>query len=119
MKLHPNELFLYYDPLSNTGKMTLAYAKSLTNHIQDVDWNHTALSHTMWREILGFLKMKPKEVMDRGSNYYEEHIQGNEIAMTGLLEILCRTPKILKGPIAVKGKKAIMVKTPTDILKVA
>ena len=97
----------------------MAYAKSLTDHVQDVDWNHTALSHTMWREILGFLKMKPKEVMDRDSTYYDDHLKGKELAMTGLLEILCRTPQILIGPIAVKGKKAVVVKTPTDILKVA
>jgi arsenate reductase (glutaredoxin) len=119
MKLHPNELFLYYDPKSGTGKMTMAYAKSITNHIQDIDLNHTALSHTVWREILGFLKMKPKEIMDRDSDYYGEHIKGKEIAMSGLLEVLCRNPGILKGPIAVKGKKAVVVSTPTDILKVA
>ena len=119
MKLHPNELYLYYDPKTGIGKQTLAYAKSITRHVQDVDWNHTKLSNTVWKEILGFLKMQPKDVMDKASDYYQEHIQGHEIAMTGLLEILCHTPELLRGPIAIKGKKAIVVKTPTDVLKVA
>ncbi len=118
MKLRPNELFLYYDPKSNVGKQTLAYAKSMTSHILDVDWNQQALSNTLWKEILGYLNLKPKEVMDRSSKYYEEHIKGHDIAMTGLLEILIHSPQIIKGPIAVMGRKAILVKTPTDVLKV-
>ncbi len=118
MKLRDNELFLYYDPKSNIGKQTLAYGKSLTSHILDVDWNRQALSNTQWKEILNLMKRTPKDIMDRSSQYYEQHIRGHEIAMTGMLEILCHTPQILQGPVAVMGKKAVLVRTPTDILKV-
>ena len=118
MKLRDNELFLYYDPKTSIGKQTLAYGKSLTSHILDVDWNQQSLSLTQWKEILNLMRQTPKDIMDRSSQYYDDHIRGHEIAMTGLLEILTHTPQILKGPVAVMGRKAILVKTPTDILKV-
>lgn len=119
MKFHPNELVLIYDPKNDMGKKTLAYAKSISNHVNDVDILNTALTTTIWKEIINRLELKPKELMDRSSKYYHEHIKGHEMTMQGFLDILVHNPSIIVGPIAIKNKKAILCKTPTDILKVA
>lgn len=118
MKFHPNELVLIYDPHSEIGKKTFATAKTLSNHINAIDILHTEISTTIWKEVLFLLKLQPKEIMNRSSSYYEDHIRGHEITMQGLLDILTHSPNIVCGPIAIKGKKAVLCKTPTDVLKV-
>ncbi|QNL21575.1 glutaredoxin [Hyphobacterium sp. CCMP332] len=118
MKFHPNEIVLFYDPRSDKGKKTLAYAKSLSNHVNDIDIFNTQLTTTIWKEIINRLNLKPKELMDRSSKYYHEHIKGHEITMQGFLDIFVHNPAIIVGPIAMKGNRAILCKTPTDILKV-
>ncbi len=118
MKFHPNELVIFYNPSSDKSKKTLAYAKSISNHINEVDITHTPITTTIWKEIIGRLDLQPKEIMDRSSEYYEQNVKGHEITMQGLLDILVHNPSIIAGPIAIKGNKAILVKTPTDILKV-
>ncbi len=57
--------------------------------------------------------------MNRSSDYYFTHIKGREITMRGLLDILVNNPAIVAGPIIMKGNKAILCKTPTDVLKVS
>lgn len=118
MKFHPNELVLIYDPHTDLGKKTMAMAKGISNHINDFDYCHSDLTTTIWKEILQRLKMQPKEIMKRSSKYYEDNIKGHEITMQGLLDIITHNPDIIAGPIAIMGKKAVLCKTPTDVLKV-
>ena len=118
MKFNSRELVLIYDPKSDLGKKTLAVAKTITNHINDIDIVNTTLTTTIWKEIINKLELRPKELMNRSSTYYQEHIKGHEITMQGFLDILKQNPQLLAGPIALKGDKAILCKTPTDILKV-
>jgi arsenate reductase (glutaredoxin) len=118
MKFHPKELVLIYEPKSDLSKKALAYAKSITEHVNEIDILNTPLTTTLWKEIINRLNKPPKEIMDRSSDYYDKNIRGREITMQGLLEILVHNPAILAGPIAIMGKKAVLIKTPTDILKV-
>lgn len=118
MNFSKRELVLFYDPKSELGKKTLAYAKSISNYINDVDIMHTQLTSTIWKEIINKLRLQPKELMNRSSEYFRDNVEGHEITMRGLLEVLNRNPGILVGPIAMKGDKAVLCKTPTDVLKV-
>ena len=118
MKFHPNEIVLIYDPGSEKGKQCLAYANSISKHVREVNTQNTKISPTSWEQILERLHLEPKEVMDRSSDYYQEKIKGREIDTMGMLEILYHSPNLLAGPIAVHGHKAVLCKTPNDILKV-
>lgn len=117
MKVHPNELFLYYDSNSPVGKQTLALAKTCCNHIRDEDWNSNTLSRTQWEEIIELLKVKPEDVMDHGSELFIEKIDGHQIGEDDLLELLVHNTELLRYPIAIHGNRGVLVKTPTDVLK--
>lgn len=117
MQFHPNELFIYYDPVSNTGKQCRAYAKSLSNNVKDVDCRNIKLTTTVWKEIINMLGLRPKDLLDRSQPDYQEKIAGNTFTMTGWLEVLVNNPQMLKAPIAIYQNKAVLCVKPTDILR--
>ena len=118
MNFSNREIVLIYNPKTDLSKKTLAYAKSITNHINEIDIHNTQLTSTIWKEVVNKLGLRPKEMMDRSSRYYEDNVKGHEITMRGLLDVLNHNPDILLGPIAIKGDKAVICKTPTDVLKI-
>ncbi len=117
MQFHPNELFIIYDPGTNVGKQTRAYAKSIANNINEVDYNKTTLTTTLWKEIVNMLDMEPKKLLDKSKKEYQEKVAGNTFTMEGWLEILMHHPQMLKGPIAIYRNTAVLCATPSDILK--
>ncbi|MEQ8925251.1 MAG: glutaredoxin [Fulvivirga sp.] len=118
IQFHPNELLLvYYDPSSTTGKQTRAYAKSVSNNVNEVDLRNVKLTTTLWKEIVNMLKLHPEEIMDKGSQLFKEKIADNHYTMTGLLDVLAHTPELLKAPIAIYHNKAVFCQKPTDILR--
>lgn len=118
MNFHPNEIVLLFDPHSEKGKQCLAYAKSINPHVREVDITNTKLTPTTWEQILMKLEMSPEDLMDKSSDFYQERIKGHDIDDMGLIEIIIHNPGILKGSIAVMGKKAVVCSNPTKMMNV-
>jgi arsenate reductase (glutaredoxin) len=117
MQFHPNELFLLYDPDTGKGKQTKAYALSISNHVNEVNPMKTKLTTTLWKEIVGMLKLDPKEILDKSHADYQAKVSGNTFTMEGWLEVLNNNPQLIKAPIAIYNKIAILCNTPQDVLK--
>lgn len=118
IQFHPNELLLVYnDPNSTTGKQTRAYAKSVSNNVNEVDLRNVKLTTTIWKDIVNMLKLHPEDIMDKGSQVFKEKIADHHYTMTGLLEALAHTPELLKAPIAIYNNRAVFCQKPTDILR--
>ncbi|UII30750.1 glutaredoxin [Fulvivirga ulvae] len=118
IQFHPNELLLiYHDPSSSTGKQTRAYARSVSNHINEVDLHNVRFTTTLWKEIINMLGCKPKDLLDKSNADYQAKVRGNTFTMTGWLEVLMNNPHLLKAPIAVFNNRAVLCQKPTDILK--
>lgn len=117
MQFHQNELFLYFDPHIRTGKQSLAYAKSISNNINEVDWNNTQLTTTLWKEIINMLKLDPEKLLNKSHVKYQKTIEGKSFTMTGWMEVLVHNPQMLNGPIAIYNGSAIFCENPTDILR--
>lgn len=118
MNFHPNEIVLIYNPEPEKGKQTLAYAKSLNNHIREIDLTKSKLTPTSWEQILDRMHLEPKEIMNRSLEYYQENIKGSEMNFDDMLKILIHKPELLSGPIAIHGKQAVVCKSPVDIMKI-
>lgn len=117
MEFHPNELTLLLDPKSITGRKLRAYAHSICNNVNEIDYTTTRLTTTVWKEVVTMLGNKPKELIDKNHPLYKSKVKGNTFTMHGMLDILLNTPEILKGPIAIRKNKAILCTNPLDILK--
>ena len=117
MEFHPNELFLLYNPHTNTGKQTKALALDICSHINEVDVIHEKLSPTYWKEIVNMLGIPPDEMLDHTHADYKTKVANNSFTMNGWLDVLAHDPHLISGSIVIFNHQAIFCHTPTDIFK--
>lgn len=117
MKTHKREILIYYNPESSSDRKTVAHAQSVVAHIRSYSYSNSPSSSTSWMQILHSLDIDPKELLNKAHPYYQENIRGREFNDESWIKILQNNPEIIKSPIAVRGKKAIVCNTPTDIYK--
>ncbi len=117
MKSHSREIILYYDPESSSGKMTAAYARSLSHNVILYSYDKAPPTVTGWRGIIEALGMDPKELLDKSKEYYQSNIRGKDFDQEGWLNVIKNNPKLIKYPIAIRGREAVFCSTPTSILK--
>lgn len=111
-------MVLLYDRESRKGKQTLAYLIGLTPNVRDVDLMREPISPSYWKEILKRLDLRPKDILDKSQPYYQEHIRGRDFDTESWLKVLSRNPRLVRCPIVLNGKRAMLVDNPSDVLKV-
>jgi len=119
MKTHSREILIYYNPTSSSDRKTVAHAKSLVPHLKTYAFGKTPSTKTSWKTILSSLDVHPKELLNKAHPYYQENIRGREFSSSSWLNILERNPDLIKAPIAIRGRKALLCNTPTDIYKLS
>ncbi len=117
MKTHPREILIYYNSTSSADRKTVAHAQSMVKHVRAYEFGKTPSTGTSWRMILKSLDLHPKELMNKAHPYYQSHIRGREFNAEGWLNVLRYNPELLKAPIAIRGKRAILCTNPTDIYR--
>ncbi len=117
MKTHPSELYFYHNSNQTIDKQTRAYAKSVARFVNEIDICKEKITATQWDSILLKLNLRAKDLLNRAHPDYQNHIAGKNWDDEGWLNILVKYPYLVKAPIAMLGKKAILCQTPTDILR--
>jgi arsenate reductase (glutaredoxin) len=117
MKSHPNELFLYYNPSHSVDKQMRAYAKAVSNHVNEINIEKEPITSTGWQTILNKLQLRPKDLLNRAHPDYQNLIAGRTWDDEGWLNILIRNPHLLKAPIAIKKERAVLCLTPNNLLE--
>ena len=117
MHTHQREIQIYYNPDSPSDRRCVAHARSMGTSVKTYDYAKTPSNGTSWRQIIKNLDCHPKELMDKSHPYYQANIRGRDFHMTGWLEILRRNPFLLRAPIAMRGARAVLCQSPTDIYK--
>ena len=117
MKTHSREILIYYNPASSSDRKTVAHAQSVSPHIKSFAFSKSPSTGTSWNQILSALDVSPKELLNKAHPYYQEHIRGREFDDENWIKVLKNNPEMIKHPIAVRGKRAILCSTPTDIYR--
>lgn len=117
MKMHPSELYFYHSPAQPVDKQTLAYAKSISNFVNTIDLTKERLTATQWNSLLIKLNLRAKDLLNRAHPDYQRFIAGKNWDEESWLNILIKSPNLIKAPIASLRNRAILCLTPTDILK--
>lgn len=117
MITNEREIRIYYDPESTTGKMTLAYARSISTHVCPYPYGKTPSTLTNWRYILDALGLEPKDILNKANPFYQSNFRGREFDDEGWLNVIRYNPNLIKAPIAMRGSRAILCQTPTDIYR--
>ncbi len=117
MKTHPREILIYYNPDSSNDKKTVAHAQGLVNHVRTYSFDKAPSSTTSWRQIVRSLGVHPKELMNKAHPYYQENIKGREFDDEDWLNVIRYNTGMLKAPIAIRGHKAVLCTSATDVYK--
>jgi len=118
MKTHAREIQIYYNPESSTHRSTIAYAKSVARHIKSYAFHQTPSTGTSWQQIIKALDLEdPKMLLNKADPYYQEHLRGRDFSEECWIKIIQKNPDLIKAPIAMRGNRAIICSTPTDIYK--
>jgi arsenate reductase (glutaredoxin) len=117
MKMHPNELFFYYNASHQGDKQARAYARSVSRYVNEINMEKEKITTTGWRTILDKLNLRPKDLLNRAHPDYQNQIAGKSWDDESWLHILVKFPHLIKAPIAIKRDKAILCTNPTDVLK--
>jgi len=119
MEIHPNEMWLLFDPESATHRKTRGLAKSITKNVNEISLKHSKLSKLRWAELLAMLELAPKNLLDKSKKKYQDELAGHDFDDDDWLDILRNNSDLVKAPIAVMNGRAILCNSPKDIYKLA
>lgn len=119
MKTHQREIMIYYNPESSSDRKTVAYARGVVPHLKTYAFHQTPSTGASWQHIIEALGLHPKELLNKAHPYYQQHIRGREFDEESWIKVLRYNPDLIKAPIAMRGGRAILCCTPTDIFRLA
>lgn len=117
MRIHDQEILFYHDPDMEISRKALAYAKTITTSVKEINYLKDRFTPTVWRQILGMLQLEPKQLMNKSLPYYQENLRGRNFEMDDWINVLTHQPGLLRGPIAIKGNQAVFISSPSHIFR--
>lgn len=113
------ELIYIYSEQSKLGKEVLAYAHSDDKALRAINIDKEMVSDTVWLEIADMLNIPFPELFS--PELAESHGIDNiaDFNTNDLLKIINKNPSLLQHPIAINGKKAIVIKERNDFFKLS
>lgn len=117
MRTNQRELLIYYNPDSGAHRRTVAYAQSVCLYVRAYSFEQAPSTETSWQQIIAALDLDPKELFNKAHPYYQEHLRGREFDVDCWIKVIQNNPDILRAPIAIRGRRAILCLNATDILK--
>ena len=115
MKTNTREILIYYNASSSGDKKTVAHAQTLTKHVKAYTFEKAPSTKSSWSMIMNALNLHPKDILDKSKKYYQEHLRNRDFDDEDWLNVIMRNPDLIKAPIAIRGRKAILCINSTDI----
>lgn len=113
-----NQIILYVGSEGRKATQTLAYCKTHGLAISLINLQKVKLTGTHILELTKMLCIEPKDLANMNDPIYREKVgELHSLDHEDWLKVFAAHPEIMRTPIAVKGGKAILVETPSDILK--
>ncbi|MCF4101127.1 hypothetical protein L1I30_05580 [Gillisia sp. M10.2A] len=112
------QITLFFNPESIRAKKTLALAKAEGLPIQEVNLLKTTLTGTQISELAGKLNLEVRDLINQHHPSYHSRFEHHEFSSEDWIKMIKHQPQIMKQPIALRGDIAILVETPTDIIKI-
>jgi len=118
IKVHENEILIYYNPDIEGHRRTVAHALSVSANIISLPYDKTPRTSSIWRVIFKKLDVHPKDLLNKAETYYQEVLKGRDFDMDGWINVFTHNPQLIRVPIAIKGETFIICESPTDIYKI-
>lgn len=117
MEFNEREVVIFYKPEIKKDSNTYAMAKQITEHIRDVNVLKEPITPTQLKEIVDLLEVGVDQLIEKESEIYKKQFEDKVFDEMQWIEVLVRNPDMLKTPIVFKGKKGIIIETPSNVLQ--
>jgi arsenate reductase len=112
------QITLFYNSTSVRAKQTLVYARAEGLPLQKFDLLKRQLTGTQIVELAEKLHLKVSDLVNQEHPQYMKRFEHHEFSTDDWIKMLRKHPQIMKQPIALRGDTAILIETPTDIIKI-
>lgn len=112
------QITIYYNSESAIAEKTLAFARAEGVAILEIDILKTPLTGTQLAELADKLNMQIRDLVDQEHDTYKLKFESHDFSTEDWIKMIRSNPEIMRQPIALRGDHAVLVLTPTDILKV-
>lgn len=116
MKTNEREIVIYWKPGENKDKNTYTLARQISNHIEEIDIIKNPPTQTQLKELVDLLDVNIESLIETESEIYKKQFDGMQLEEPDWLIALVRNPSMIKTPIVIKGKKALIIETPSNVL---
>jgi len=107
-------IILFYNPNSPIGKQSLAYAKGEGIQLREVDILQYEFTGSLLKDLADRLGVPVDELINQEHPKFEKYKDSN-LSNHDWLTFLRENTELIKEPIAIRGEKAMFVKTPSDL----
>ena len=114
----PRQITLYYSSDSVRAKQTMVYAIAEGLPVSSIDIMKTPLTGTQIANLASRLGIEIKDLVNQDHPAYERKFAHHDLSHRDWIKMIQHNPEIMKQPIALRGDIAILVETPTDIIKI-
>ncbi|AFM04691.1 hypothetical protein Fleli_2318 [Bernardetia litoralis DSM 6794] len=106
ISIKPQELVFIYDKDQKNWEERRTEAMGIAEFVREMEFKN--ITPTMWKTLLGWLELEPKQLFDENHENYNDKIKSKDYEMNDWLTILVNDYKMIKFPIAAINKKAIL-----------
>lgn len=117
IELNDKEILILYKPDKKKDKNTYNLALQLSAHINDFDIIKDPPTETQLKEIIMLLNVSIQDVIDTESDDYLKKYKNAEMDEAEWIKALVSNPQLIRTPIVFKGKKGMIIDTPSNVLE--
>ncbi len=111
------EVILFYNPNSVLAEKVLAYAKAEGLPMREVDILKTPFTGTQLEELAERLHINLENLINKAHPDFKKNYKSLNLSDDDWIKIMKKHPEFIKEPIAIRGDTTILVRTPSDLVK--
>jgi arsenate reductase len=85
---------------------------------QIVNYLEEPPSENELRELLQRAGLRPQDAIRTNEAAYREHVAGQSLSDEQLVRIMAEHPELIQRPIVVRGKKAVLARSPDKLAEI-
>ncbi|TAI48663.1 arsenate reductase (glutaredoxin) [Flagellimonas allohymeniacidonis] len=109
-------LKIYHNPRCRKSREGLAYLQEKGLDFEEVRYLDEIPSQEKLAQVLGYLGMKPMELVRTNEAVWKEKYKGKNLSDSEIIKAMVENPKLIERPIVVNGDKAVVAR-PAERIK--
>lgn len=109
---------IYHNPRCSKSRAGLEFVKLLNQPYELIDYLKNPLTEKELTELIGFMGIKPFELLRKQEALYKNELKGTNISPEDLIRVMAANPTLIKRPIVVINEKAVWADPPENILNI-